>query len=186
MSGLGSLFWGTVTGVLSDIEPKPSWIEYVYIYAVICFVLLLNGAVASSFPDTALLAPFMAGLGSWQSLILFLGTFHVASLKYNNYLNECLYSMITSSTFVTVYWALSCQDPLLLNVLVKLVLWVIGLLVYVICFILYLILRVVSSGLCWLLKTSWKFVWSNEDSLKNRLVACCSEPSGYQLLNHRV
>ena len=114
MWGLGSLFWGTVTGVLSDIEPKPSWIEYVYIHAVICFVLLLNGAVASSFPDTALLAPFMAGLGSWQSLILFLGTFHVASLKYNNYLNECLYSMITSSTFVTVYWALSCQDPLVI------------------------------------------------------------------------
>lgn len=115
MWGLGSLFWGTVTGVLSDfMEPKPSWIEYVYICAVISFVLLLNGAVASSFPNTVLFAPSMAGLGGWHSLMLFLGMFHVASLKYHNYLDECLYSMITSSTVVTVYWALSCQDPLLI------------------------------------------------------------------------
>lgn len=110
--GLGSLFWGAATGFLVDLKKDDGLIEYVYLHSIITFILLLNGLVASTFHATAWYAACVAGLGSWSSLILFLGTAHLMSLKFHTYKTECRRSMIVSSVIVTSYWAFSVQDPL--------------------------------------------------------------------------
>lgn len=112
--GLGSLFWGSATGVLSGWKGEKGWLEYFYIHSIVTFVLLLNGLIASTFHTTAWLAPSAAGLGSLSALILFLGTAHIMSLKFHSYDKECLHSMIASSAIITIYWIVSVQDPLVI------------------------------------------------------------------------
>ncbi|OEL23088.1 hypothetical protein BAE44_0015893, partial [Dichanthelium oligosanthes] len=113
--GLGLVFvvWGSVSGVLTEIEKKvkAEWINYCFIYSDIALVLMLIGLAASTFPDSSWLAASLSGLGALQSFIFVLGAVHIGSLKYHSYLDECLYSMIGTTVAITIYWGLSVQDP---------------------------------------------------------------------------
>ncbi|OEL14384.1 hypothetical protein BAE44_0024597, partial [Dichanthelium oligosanthes] len=112
--GLGSMFWASASEVLAEIEKegKAEWINYCFIYSAIALVLMLIGLAASTFPESSWLAPSLSGLGGLQSFIFVLGAFHIGSLKFHSYLDECLYSMIATTVAITIYWGLSVQDPL--------------------------------------------------------------------------
>lgn len=119
--GLGSLFWGSATGVLGQLEKKneeekdqetSALVNFCFIYSACALVFMLLGVVALTFHRSSWLAPSLAGFGSLQAIILVLGGFHVASLKYHPYLNECKNSMIGSSIAITFYWGISVQDPM--------------------------------------------------------------------------
>jgi len=111
--GLGSVFWGAATGVLSNIQAQhPTWIFWGSIYFVVSLVLMLNGLTAASFSNSTPLPLATAGLGAWAAYIYMLATFHVASLSFHSNVEECGYSMIISSIAVTIHWTYSTQDPL--------------------------------------------------------------------------
>lgn len=111
--GLGSVFWGAATGVLSNIQAQhPTWIFWGSIYFVVSLVLMLNGLTAASFSSSTPMALATAGLGAWTAYIYMLATFHVASLSFHSNVEECGYSMLISSIAVTIHWTYSSQDPL--------------------------------------------------------------------------
>lgn len=120
--GLGSLFWGSATGFLGQLKEKDekadkapdrsAWMDFCFLYSAFALLFMLLGVAASSFPNSSWFAPSVAGFGSLQALILVLGGFHVASLKYHSYGKETKYSMIGSTILIIIYWGLSVQDPI--------------------------------------------------------------------------
>lgn len=126
LAGLGTIFWGTATGVLSqlkkklgDEEKKPDWVHsslhhwvrYSAIYGTVGIMLMLVGLCASTFPSSSPCAASIAGLGGCQALIFILGTFHIASLNYYSSTEQCFYCFLGASGAVIFYWGLSAQDP---------------------------------------------------------------------------
>ncbi|CAD6257776.1 unnamed protein product [Miscanthus lutarioriparius] len=129
--GLGSVFWGATTGVLSNLQDKhPDWIFWGSIYFVLSLVLMLNGLTAATFSSSTPLALSTAGLGAWTAYIYMLATFHVASLQFHSNVEQCAYSMIIASIAVTFHWSYSSQDPLVLLMLCKLILWLLLITLY--------------------------------------------------------
>jgi len=168
---------------------------------------MLLGVAASTFPKSSWLAPSLAGFGSLQALILVLGGFHVASLKYHPYDEEAKYSMIGSTILITIYWGLSVQDPMvsfcaphylnrattisksptkyghafqfqILHVVVKLIFWVASVMVYG---VVKVVCKVWQYG-----KRAWTKVRTKVLSLKSTLMACIHTVNDYQHLPQTV
>ncbi|KAG0529099.1 hypothetical protein BDA96_05G069200 [Sorghum bicolor] len=161
--GLGSVFWGAATGVLSNIQAQhPTWIFWGSIYFVVSLVLMLNGLTAASFSNSIPLPLATAGLGAWAAYIYMLATFHVASLSFHSNVEECGYSMIISSIAVTIHWTYSTQDPLVFLVLGKLVVWLLLIVPYA---VVKLLLQV-PSGITKLISTLRGLICNDGNPLK--------------------
>uniref|UniRef100_A0A0A9HFJ4 Uncharacterized protein n=1 Tax=Arundo donax TaxID=35708 RepID=A0A0A9HFJ4_ARUDO len=168
MFGIGSMFWGAVTGVLDHLQKKkPEWVHHCTIYFAISLVIILNGLSAAYFPKSAPLALFTSGLGAWTAFIFVLATFHIASLQFHAQLNEWLQSMAICATIVTYYWGWTAQDPLIIHVLSKLVTWLIGLAVCGVGLILYAVIYI----MLWLIRCFWRLCTLCCSSLQDCLVS---------------
>ncbi|XP_021317284.1 uncharacterized protein LOC110435688 isoform X2 [Sorghum bicolor] len=186
--GLGSLFWGSATGFLGQLKEKDekadkapdrsAWMDFCFLYSAFALLFMLLGVAASSFPNSSWFAPSVAGFGSLQALILVLGGFHVASLKYHSYGKETKYSMIGSTILIIIYWGLSVQDPIILHFVVKLFFWLVSLIAYVV----YMGGRMVwQFGKC-----AWTKIRTNVLSLKSTLMAWNHSTNDYQHLPQTV
>ncbi|XP_034593473.1 uncharacterized protein [Setaria viridis] len=194
LAGLGTMFWGTATNVIAHLEKKlvsaenladwvhyslAHWVSNSFIYGAFALVLMSLGLCASTFPSSSPLAAGMAGLGGWQAFVFTLGTFHMASLKYYSNTEECFYSFLGAFAVITVYWGFAAQDPLLLHIVAKSILWVISLPFFAVFFVLYYLLHLIM----WFARDILKLgqcscsCWS---SLRNALSALFHLARGYQ------
>lgn len=179
--GLGSMFWSSVTSVLADIEQKQkdnpdwkNWTGYYFIYSAVALLLMLVGLAASTFTDTCWFAPSLAGLGALQAVIFVLGAFHIDSLKYHSNVDQCYHFMIGFAVAVIFFWGWSIQDPMPLHIISKLIVWLIGIICYGVWLLLhqiYLLMKWFFSCLGGVSFSSWEYIWTGENSIKNRLVA---------------
>ncbi|KAL6868227.1 hypothetical protein ACP4OV_015072 [Aristida adscensionis] len=136
MSGFVTVYWSDAATTLEEIRQSHATLVYT---CHLCFlasaILMLIGAIAANFPSTTPCKMGFAGLGAWIAFIFALGTFHLQTFKAHLEPIHALLSMIVSSYFLTVFWGVCAQDPVVLHVIAKWTVWVISRPVDLLCYI---------------------------------------------------
>ncbi|KAL6868215.1 hypothetical protein ACP4OV_015060 [Aristida adscensionis] len=149
VSALAIMYWGSTTKALAEMQKTMPVVSYI---CALCFtfglLLILLGTIAASLPSSAPWSQCVAGVGAWQALLFILGTFHVDTFRFHPESKYCLCSMVICSVLITVYLGFSGQDPLILHIFAKMIIWVVLRVFQIVTFILSFLLWIIGECSC--------------------------------------
>ncbi|XP_062182027.1 uncharacterized protein LOC133886292 [Phragmites australis] len=124
LSGVTTVYWsGAIATLMEMNKTQPTETFCLVLYLLVSLILMLVGVAAATFPSITPWKMGFAGLGSWQAMMFVLVTFHLATFKLHLKPMYSWISMVISSILVSTFWGICAQDPLVLHVLAKYVVW---------------------------------------------------------------